>query len=457
MLNRDRLTRLRLEARTMLAIAFPTMLAQLAAMLVNVVDVIMAGHLSSQALAAISVGINLFNPIMVAAIGLFVALNPMVAHLNGEERHEDIAEVLRQGLWLAVLLALPAMLAMRYLGGLAVFIGVEPSVLPDVDGYLKALSWGQVPLFAFFALRFFNEGLFNTKPVMYIQFLAVPLNAFFNWVFMYGHFGVPAMGAVGLGYATSLVWSLIALALLAYTAWTPRYREHRLFGAWVRPHGRRMLEILRLGVPMAVSLGMEVLLFAVVGLLIGRMNVATIAGHQIAINLASLTFMIPLGLSMAITSRVGYFAGQGSLSGIRQAGVVGVSLSGLFMWASASLFILAPEFLVGFYTPDPAVQAAAAQLLFFAAIFQLSDGFQVSGQGALRGLKDTQVPMLTNTFAYWAVGFPIGWWMAEPQGWGAKGYWLGLVAGLSVAAVAHNGRFAWLCQQRAALVQKARV
>lgn len=435
------------EAIAILKIALPICLAQLAQMAFHVIDTIMAGQLSAEALAAVSVGMNLFNPLFIIAIGLFLALNPLVAHLNGAGQAEAIGEHLRQGLWLALLMALPAFFLLRHTGWLIALLGIEPSVVGTVLEFLDALSWGLFPLFIMLALRFFNEGLFNTRPMMLLNVGAIPFYILFNDALMHGKYGLPAYGAVGIGYATATVWTLQAVIIIAYTALTPRYKELALFK---RLHGPRLPEmkaILKMGVPIAVSLGMEALLFIMVGLLIGRLQISTIAGHQIALNIASVAFMVPLGLSMAITARVGYYAGLGSAPALRRAGFIGIAMAGTFMLLTIAVLLTVPERIIGLYTDDAAVQRIAVQLLFFAAVFQLSDGLQVSGQAALRGLKDTHVPMLSNAIAYWAIGFPISYWLGSVEALGAPGYWIGLVVGLSVAAVLHNVRF-WRLSRR---------
>lgn len=428
-------------------VALPIVLGQLAQMSFNVVDTVMAGHLGAKALAAVSVGMNLFNPLFIFAIGVFLALNPIVAHLNGRGEQDGIGEHLTQGLWLSLFLALPSFFLLRHTEPLILLLGIEASVVPTTLGFLQALSWGVFPLFAVLALRFFNEGLFNTRPMMVLNLAAIPLYILFNDTLMHGKFGFPAYGAIGIGYATASVWTLQALALFAYTARTHRYAALRLFHRFTWPRRDELMEILKMGVPIAVSLGMEALLFIAVGLLIGRLDVTTIAGHQIALNIASVAFMVPLGVSMAITARVGYYAGQGAIAQVRRAGFIGIALAGAFMLVTISLLLMLPETITGFYTNDQGVQQVALQLLFLAAIFQLSDGLQVSGQGALRGLKDTQVPMLTNALAYWGIGFPISYWLGTVQGRGAVGFWIGLVAGLTAAALFHNGRFWWLSRR----------
>lgn len=438
----------RAEAFQIFKIALPIVLAQLAQMSFNVVDTIMAGHLNAEALAAVSVGMNLFNPLFIFAIGVFLALNPIVAHLNGRGETESIGEHLSQGLWLSLFLAVPSFFLLRHTESLIHLLGIEASVVPTVLAFLHALSWGVFPLFAVLALRFFNEGLFNTRPMMLLNLGAIPLYVLFNDTLMHGKYGFPALGAVGIGYATASVWTLQALVLVTYTARTPRYRSLRIFHEFNWPRRDELFEILRMGIPIAVSLAMEALLFIAVGLLIGRLDVTVIAGHQIALNIASVAFMVPLGLSMAVTARVGYYAGKGSASEVRRSGFIGIAMAGGFMLVTITLLTLMPETITGFYTDDRAVQHVALQLLVFAAVFQLSDGLQVSGQGALRGLKDTQVPMLTNAIAYWGIGFPISYWLGTVREMGAAGFWIGLVAGLTAAALFHNGRFWWLSRRR---------
>jgi len=423
------------ESIVMIKLAIPAVIAQLAQMSLGAIDTIMAGNLSTNALAAIAVGNNLFVPMLIFSLGLFMALNPLVAQANGAKRYNKLGEYLRQGLYLAVVTTIPTLLLLDQLEPLMHIIGVQPSIIPVVMGYLEAISWGVLPLYLFLVVRSVNEGLFSTPAIMYISLAAIPVNILLNYIFMYGYLGLPAMGAIGLGYATSIVWTLLFLALFLYTIFAKKYQHIVFFSHFHKPDWKVFKEILHIGIPLSISVGLEVLMFGTVGLLIGRYSVEIIAAHQIAVNFSSLVFMVPLGLSVAVTARVGHAVGSNSVAAVKRASKIGLAFSASLMACAMILTMLFPLQLVSIYTSETEVREIAVQLLYLAAIFMISDGLQVTTAGALRGLKDTFVPMLMAGISYWLVGFPVGYFMAEVMEMEARGYWIGYIAGLSVAAI----------------------
>jgi MATE family multidrug resistance protein len=265
-----------------------------------------------------------------------------------------------------------------------------------------------------------------------------------GYVLMYGAFGLPSLGARGSGIASAIVCWAQAGAYLAFVRFAPCYPGVRWDTASWRPDWPTIRGVLRLGAPMAASLLMEASLFSVAGLMIGGLGEVAVASHQIALNVASVAFMVPLGLAMAITVRVGNAIGRGDPRAARRAGLVGIALVLLTQLCSSSVMFGAPLPIAHIYTHDAAVLAGAATLLWFAGVFQFSDGLQVAASGALRGLKDTEVPMLITGLAYWGVGMPLGWWLGLRHGFGAQGVWTGLIAGLTVAAVLLLTRFVTL-------------
>ena len=292
--------------------------------------------------------------------------------------------------------------------------------------------------------RTFNEANGNTLPMMWIQLAVLPLNVFGNYLFMYGNFGFPEMNASGAALATGLAQMVGCFALLAYTLWTPKYRDYDLRKRMTPPDWSHILLTLKLGIPIAIAMGMEAGLFTATALLMGRFGVEAAAGHQIAINLASLTFMIPLGVSMALTVRVGQAIGAGQFLQAKQRGALGVLLCGGITTISALCFWLFGSWLAGLYTHDQAVIVIASQLLVMAALFQIVDGLQVGAVGVLRGYKDTKVPMLIAVFCYWGIGMGTAVWFGIYGTMGPAGLWLGLVTGLFTAAVILNIRFYYL-------------
>lgn len=431
----------RAELSALGKIAAPAVAAQLATMALGTVDTIMAGQLGPDALAAVATGVNLISPLMLFILGVFLALNPIASQYNGANNQAAVAASVQSGLWFALLISLPVFLLWRELGVVLDWLNVEPSVRPTAIEYIKALSWGTPLFWLFLSLRFANEGLFATKAVMTCAFLAVPINAFFNWVFMYGNLGAPKLGAVGTGYATSLTWSLMFLFMLTYTLTAKRHAAFRQHLRWQKPDWSRLAEIARLGLPMGSAFALEVLMFAAMGLMMATYNTTIISAHQIALNYASLTFMIPLGIANAITARVGYAVGAGSAVAVRRAGWVGIGFAAAIALLSTASMLLLPSQITRLYTDNPDVTAMAIGFLSLAAIFQLSDALQVTAAGALRGLKETRYPTLISIVAYWVVGFPSGWLLAKYSPLGPAGYWAGMICGLTLAAVLLNWRF----------------
>ncbi|MFT5452282.1 MAG: MATE family multidrug resistance protein [Enterobacterales bacterium] len=426
---------LRKESNEMLKLATPAIVSQLAQMSMGAIDTIMAGNLSTSALAAISVGSNLFFPLLIFALGIFMSLNPLVAQANGAKRYNKLGEYLRHGLYIAVAVAIPTIFLMNELDVLMDFIGVQPSIIPVVTGYLEALSWGIIPLYLFFVLRSVNEGLFSTTAIMYISLAAIPFNVVLNYIFMYGYFGLPALGAIGLGYATALVWCLIFTILLMYTIFAKKYSHLVFFRHFHKPEIRVFKEILKLGLPLSVTVGMEVLMFAAVGLFIARYSIDIIAAHQIALNLSSLAYMLPLGLSVAVSARVGHAIGRNCFEDIKRASYLGLGYAMLFTVFTITIVVSIPLQLVSAYTEQPEVIAISVKLIYIATIYMMSDAIQVTTAATLRGMKDTIIPMFMAGFSYWLIGFPLAYILAEIYGLGVVGYWTGFIAGLTTAAI----------------------
>lgn len=441
---RRRLPAVRREALATTLLAAPLIGGQLAGTGLNFIDTVMAGNLGAGALAAVAVGGSVWAAVGLFVVGVLLAIPPSVAQLEGEATAASraaVAPFVRQAFWVAMGLAAVAVLAMRSVRPLLDLVGVEPAIVPTVVGYLGALTWGVPAWFAYLVLRFLSDGLGATRPTLYFGLLGLPVNVFANWVLMYGKLGLPALGAVGCGYATAVVWWAQCLALLLYVARHPRYRHLELFAGLEPPRPRPIADLLRVGVPIGVAVFLEISMFTAAALAIGSLGTAAVAAHQVALNFCALTFMVPFGLSMAVSVRVGNAVGRRDPGAVRFAAFVGGALAMAAQVASAAVMLLFPGPVARIYTGDPTVVAVAVQLLFLAAVFQLSDGVQVCAAGALRGLKDTRVPMLITLVAYWLVGLPLGWWLGFRLGLGARGMWMGMIAGLTIAAALLARRF----------------
>jgi multidrug resistance protein, MATE family len=435
---------IRRETPRLLAIALPLALAQLAQNSMGLVDTLMAGRLGADALAGIALGsVSAFFVTIVLAAMLF-AVGPLVAQATGAKRPADAVVALRQGLLWSVLLTPPAMGLLWLLPAVLARMELDPAAVSLASGYLRAYAFGVWPLMAFTALRAYLEGQGRTRPLMVVAILGVGLNVLANQAFMFGRWGFPALGLTGTGVATSLVYTAMALLAFAYVA--RRDAARGVFAGPWRWEGAVAREILRLGWPISATVAFETGLFALSALLMGRFGAGSLAAHQVAIQSASFTFMIPLALGVATTARVGHAVGRGDPLGARAAGAVGIGISLLFMSLTALVFALAPRTIVGFYLDlgDPGnapVIGHAVSFLMLAAVFQLFDGLQVSALGALRGLKDTRAPMLITLVSYWFVGLGAGVWLAFGRGHEGVGLWWGLVLGLAVASVALTLRF----------------
>jgi MATE family multidrug resistance protein len=330
---------------------------------------------------------------------------------------------------------------LRYLSPIFTFFGSRPEVIPAAIEYLPAISWGILSFPIFLVFRYVADGLSRTRITMYISFLGLALNIPLNYVLMFGHFGFPAMGVAGCGSASAISIAIQALVfglVLAKHRW---FSHLRLFSHLEKLDKATILKVLAVGLPIGMALFAEGGFFSIVTMLASRLSPEVIAAHQISLNFASVLFMVPLGMSMAITVRVGNAVGRKSAVDTRRAGMIGIGLIFIMQIFLAGFIFAFPEWVVNLYTKDTIVQDIAIQLLFFAAIFQLSDGIQVAAAGALRGLKDTKFLMYATTISFWVFGFAASWWFCFERNLGAAGLWIGLIMGLFVAAILNFIRF----------------
>ena len=422
------------EFKQLAKLSVPITIGQVALIATGFIDTIMAGHISPLALGAIAVGANLWVPVYLFGVGLMMAVSSMVSHYFGAGQFASIRDLVKQSLLVSIVLGILGFYAVRQLSVLLDWIGIDAGIVPVATDYLFAVSWGMPAVSGYLVLRFVSEGIGYTRPMMIIQMAGLVFNIFLNYVFMFGKLGVPAMGAVGAGWATAAVMWINLVLLVIYILGHHRYAE-----IWqaekVATDWQRTREMLRLGLPIALTLVNEVGMFSAVGLLMGSLGVVEVAAHQIAINFAGMMFMIPLGISAATTIRVGHALGEQRPLDARFRGLAGISLAGMCMFATASIMLIFPDWITSIYSKDAAVTEMAVSLLFMAAIFQLSDGIQVSAAGALRGVKDTLFPLLVSFVVYWFVGLPFSYYLGISQQFGPQGLWMGLVASLTLAAL----------------------
>ena len=430
------------EARATGVLALPLVAGHLSTGLIGVVDSVIAGRHGTATLAAVSVGTALFWLPMMIPMGTLMALPPSVSQLDGAGRRDAIAPLFRQALWLAlglgVLLFAFLSLAVLALGPM----GIAAEIQPGAAAFVHGIRWGVPALTLYYAMRYLCDGLHWTLPTMLFGFGGLLFLLPVGYALAFGAFGLPELGAGGLGLASALMMWAQALGFAAYLARSRRFAPLGLFARFDPPRWRSIRDLLGTGLPIGVTVAMEGGLFIVTALLIGRLGQVEAAAHQIAINVASLCFMIPFGVAEATTVRVGHVAGAGGgRDGVRRVALAGLALVLGTQALSALLLVAGHGAIAAVYTADAAVASLAGALLLYAAAFQFPDGVQVLSAGALRGLKDTRVPMLLALFAYWCVGMALGAWLGLGLGQGPRGMWTGLIAGLSVAALLMAWRF----------------
>lgn len=436
-------TRFRGEVRTTALLAAPLVGGHLATGLIGFVDNVIAGRHGTNTLAGVAVGTALFWLPMMVPMGTLMALPPSVSQLDGAGRRAEIGPLFRQALWLALALGLLLFVLLTLSVHALAPMGIAPEVRPTAAAFLHGIRWGIPALTLYFCLRYLCDGLHWTLPTLAFGFGGLLVLLPLGYALTFGAFGLPERGAAGLGLASAIMMWLQVLGFVAYLARARRFAELRLFERFDPPQWPQISSLLRTGLPIGVTVAMEGGLFIVTALLIGRIGELEVAAHQIAINVASLCFMIPFGLAEATTVRVGHAIGAGRGSyGVRRAALAGLALVLATQALSAAVLLGANEAIAAIYTRDLAVASLAGSLLLLAAAFQFPDGIQVLSAGALRGLKDTRVPMFIAAFAYWGVGMPLGAGLGLGLGWGPRGMWLGLIAGLTVAAVLMGLRFA---------------
>ncbi|MGH8083004.1 MAG: MATE family efflux transporter [Lysobacter sp.] len=429
------------EIRTTLVLAAPLVAGHVSTGLIGFVDNTLAGHHSTATLASVTIGTALWWLPMMVPIGTLLSVPPSVSQLEGAGRRGEVGALFRQALWMAVLLSVFLFVFLTAIPYALPAMGIAPDIIPGARDFLHGIRWGVPALTLFFCMRYLSEGLHWTLPTMLLSAGGLLVLLPLGYVLTFGKFGLPEMGAGGLGIASAVMLWVQAIGFFLVLRSAKRFADLRLFERFDKPHWPTIRGLLATGLPIGVTVLMEGSLFIVTALLIGRLGPVPASAHQIAINLSALCFMVPMALAEATTVRVGYALGQGDYHGVRRAGMAGYAIVIGTQLVSGILLLTANDVLVSFYTADAAVASLAASLLLYSAMFQFPDGIQVLSAGALRGLKDTRVPMILAALAYWGVGMPVGAGLGLGLGWGPKGMWIGLIAGLTVASVLLCARF----------------
>lgn len=423
------------ESRHTLTLGVPFIINQLLQISVVTIDSIMAGADGELTLAAVAQGGSLLIIAQLVLIGLAMPLTPMFARLVTRKDDQQIKTLFQQSLWLSLLLGILGVILLIFLPNVMTWIGVDAAIIPPATGYLTAMTFA-MPFFAIYLpVRFLNEGIGNPKIIMYITALSIPFNVAGNYIFLNGLFGLPKMGATGIGIASVISLIFVAIAGWAYLVRAPHLKNWQLLTDFQRPTLGIISNILRIGFPNAIALLMEAGMFSAVALLSGRLGVSIAAANQVAFSYISTTFMIPLGLSFAIMTRVGMAMGEDNPEKARIIGVSGIIMGMLSMCLSVVVIIFFGESVATLYSDDEAVITIALSLLALAAMFQIPDGIQVCSAGALRGLEETKAPMHYAILGYWILAMPLAVLLAFYFDMGARGLWIGLLCGLSVTSV----------------------
>jgi len=431
------------EARRTLALGLPLMGAQVLGIGNGLVDTLVAGRIGPVALAAVAIGAGLVFFITVACIGLMAALSPTMSALRAQGRRAEVGRVFRQGLWLAAAFGFSGFAIVAACRLTLDDWGLDPAMLPATRDYLGAAMWGAVPAVLLLAARNVCEATGRTHQVLLVQGIGVVVNALADVVLGLGvglaRFGIEPLGVAGIGWATTLV-HLSTCAVLFLLLRRPTFQRFALYRPLERPDPARLRQLLALAAPISLGLLAESGLFVATALQMGQLGVREAGAHNIAITVTAAFYMLPLGLSFALTARTGAAFGKRWWPGVRLRATTGIALALMLALGNALLILLFREPIAAAFTDAADVQALAVRLFVLAAVFQVSDAMQCTVIGLLRGLHDTRVPMLISVFSYWAVGFGVGWFAANVWGFGAAGLWFGLIAGLSLSALLNGAR-----------------
>ena len=428
------LKNLRTHWRPTLLLAYPVVLSQLGHIMVSFVDSVLVGRTGTVPLAAISLGVNSTNVIMILGIGLSMGSVPLVAAADGRRDLPDLGRLLVSSVWLSALVGLVLVGVGQLVPSLLHYLGQSPAVEAQAAPWVRVISWSMLPLMVFQGFREFAEGLGLTRQAMWLSVLANVLNAALCYALVFGEWGAPRLGLMGSAWATLLARGLMAGLMAAYVLLASRLHACRAAITTWRPDGATLRRLLSLGAPIGVQMAFEVGAFAASAIMIGWLGAVPLAAHQVAINLASFTYMAASGIAAAATIRVGKLRGEENLADARRAGFAAYWLGLGFMSSMAVLFVTTRHVAPLLYSHDAAVVAQAATLLLVAALFQVSDGLQVVGLGALRGLEDVKVPSVVALLAYWAVALPLGYLLGFRLHLGAPGVWTALLVGLTIVA-----------------------
>ena len=442
------------EARELLKLAAPLVITQLSQMAIMTTDVIMLGRLGKTALASAALGNTVFFFTWLIGCGPVAAVAPMIAHILGANPKDraGVRNAVRMGFWSVLILSVPLITLLLFTRPILLLLGQQPELAAGAGRFTAMLCWGLPCSLGYQVLRNFSTALSRPKASMWVMAIAILFNAAGDYALIFGHFGLPRLGLVGSGLASACSYAFGFLAMLCVVHLVPELAIFRILRRFHRPHFRKLVEVFRLGMPIGLTMIFEAMLFNAATLIMGTFGTASVAAHQIALNVPSITFMVPLGIGMAATVRVGLAAGAGDGEALRRAGYSALLMGAAFMTFTGALLWLFPSDIARLYFADDVrnadVIALAVVFLKVAAAFQIFDGLQVVGALSLRGLKDAHMPMWIAGLSYWLGGFPVCLWLAFARHLYGLGIWIGLASGLFFAAVLMCGRFWYLARQR---------
>jgi len=442
------------EARELLKLAGPLAFTQLAQMAIMTTDTIMLGHLSTHALAAAALGNTVFFFTWLIGCGPVAAVSPMIAHILGASPGDraGVRAVTRMGFWAVILLSVPLVGFLLGARHVLILLGQNPQLAADAGRFVGMLCWGLPFSLCYQVLRNFSTALSRPNAPLIVMVISIGFNALGDYALIFGHFGFPKLGLVGSGTASALSFMFSFLAMLVVIRLTPTLRKYRIFRRFHRPHLEKLAEVFRLGMPIGLTMMFEAMLFNAATLIMGTFGTVAVAAHMVSLNVPSITFMVPLGIGLAATVRVGLAAGAGDREAVRRAGYSALMMGAAFMTCTGIVLWTFPEAIARLYFADPVKDAAAitlaALLLHVAAVFQVVDGVQVVGAMSLRGLKDARMPMWIAGASYWLAGFPVCVGLAYGFHMKGLGIWIGLAFGLAVAAVSMTWRFRYLSRDK---------
>ncbi|GGM25979.1 putative multidrug resistance protein NorM [Paraliobacillus quinghaiensis] len=430
-------TTIRQKINLFITILLPILITQLSMYAMNFFDTIMSGNAGAEQLAGVAIGSSLWIPISTGINGVLIAISPMVAQLLGAKKEKDIPETVRQGIYLAIGLAIVvSVIGFFLINPILRIMDLEAEVSHVAKFYLITIGTGIIPLFIFNLLRCYIDALGQTRISMFIILLSLPLNILFNYMFIFGEFGAPALGGIGAGVASSLTYWLCN-GIAVWVIWKVRpFRNQHIFRNWTLPSIRVWWEQLRIGVPIGFSMFFEVSFFSAVTLFMSEYNTYTIAAHQAALNFASFLYMIPLSIATTLTIVIGFEVGANRQNHARTYSFMGIITGVIIAFLAGFILYAFDEPVARLYNQNPEVISLTKNFIFFAIFYQFADAFGAPIQGILRGYKDVDVAFWMSLVSYWLIGLPSGWLLAQFTTLGPYGYWVGIIIGLSVGAVA---------------------